>query len=42
MIYGMDGKVCEGTWQNDRKHGYCYDILDNQDIFEGDYINGKP
>lgn len=35
------GRVCEGNWQNDRKHGYCLEIMDNGDQFEGEYLNGK-
>jgi len=29
-------------WINDRKHGYCFEILENGSTFSGEYANGKP
>ncbi|CAD8103494.1 unnamed protein product [Paramecium primaurelia] len=38
----LQGRVCEGVWQNDRKHGHCKEIFDSGETFEGEYQNGKP
>jgi hypothetical protein len=40
MVY-RDGRLCQGSWQNDRKYGECYETFPNGDAFHGLYVNGK-
>jgi hypothetical protein len=41
MYYG-NGRVYEGEWENDLKHGRGYELFPNNSSYEGQYVNGKP
>ena len=41
MIY-KNGKVYEGEWSNDKKHGQGAQRFPNGTIYIGKYENGKP
>lgn len=37
-----NGRVYEGEFENDRKHGKGYEKFQSESIYDGMYINGKP
>jgi len=41
MVYS-NGRVYEGQWNNDLKHGKGYELFANNSYYVGQYINGKP
>lgn len=41
MIYN-NGRVYEGIWENDFKHGKGYERFSNSSKYEGNFMNGKP
>lgn len=41
MIY-TNGRVYEGEWNDNYKHGKGYEKFNNGAVYEGSYIKGKP
>ncbi|KAL4441157.1 hypothetical protein ABPG74_002107 [Tetrahymena malaccensis] len=41
MIYN-NGRLYEGLWENDLKHGKGFEKFPNCSVYEGQYVNGKP
>jgi hypothetical protein len=37
-----NGRVYEGSWENDFKHGKGYERFSNNSKYEGAFMNGKP
>lgn len=40
MIY--QDRYYIGYWKNDKKQGFGKEVLDNGDLFEGQFDKGKP
>ena len=41
MVYN-NGRVYEGDWECDYKHGEGYEKFARQCVYQGDYVNGRP
>ena len=41
MVY-QGGRIYEGEWLNNKKHGNGFEIFENSDKFQGEYKFGKP
>ncbi|CAD8121411.1 unnamed protein product [Paramecium sonneborni] len=42
VILSNNGRIYEGQFENDRKHGQGYERFPDKTSYEGTYINGKP
>jgi hypothetical protein len=40
MLY--NNRTYEGQWESDFKHGKGFELYNNQSIYTGSYVNGKP
>jgi hypothetical protein len=40
MTY-TNGRVYEGDWHLDKRHGYGFEKFSNGNIYQGEYYNGK-
>ena len=41
MLY-VSGRVYEGPWRGDKRHGIAYEKYKNGDIFKGEFKKGRP
>lgn len=41
MLY-ISGRVYEGLWCDDQRHGIAYEKYKNGDIFQGEFTKGRP
>lgn len=42
MSLYTNGRVYEGHWENDRKHGYGFETFASGAVYVGYYANNKP
>ena len=42
IILYFNGRLFEGQWGNDYKHGEGYEKFHTDAIYEGTFVNGKP